>query len=183
MNGKQKKGHRKEAKARAGKNGPGAEQGVISFVEGDEICIDFATECANCGTLIEFFTDRCPICGKKFEVAHTGLVSLFSDMNFDTDRAAEIDCPVCGEKIRPSRGKCPECREPIGFASPDDPGVKVDPIVHDDNVVFVHLDVESGEVNCLQRVENSSGLERLLVHLETIGQGEFDRGRRGVSRM
>jgi hypothetical protein len=157
--------------------------GVISFAEGDEICIDFSMECANCGTMIEFLTDRCPICGKKFDVSNTGLVSLFSDMDFDTDRASEIDCPVCGEKIRPVRGKCPECSEPISFTGSHDPGIKVDPIVHDDNVVFVHLDVESGEVNCLQRAENGSGLEHLSVHVETVGQGEFERSRRGVSRM
>jgi len=159
------------------------QQGVLSFAEGCEICIDFATECSNCGTLIEFFTERCPICGKKLDVAETGLASMFSDMDFETDHSAEIACPVCGEVVRPSRGKCPECKEPIGFTSSRDPGSKVDPIVHDDNVVFIHLDVESGEVNCLQRVENASGFEHLSVHVETIGQGEFDRARKGVTRM
>jgi len=164
------------------RNGTDEGHGVYSFAEGDEICIDFAIECENCGTLIEYLTERCPICGRKFDVADTGLASLFSDMDFDTDSETEIDCPVCGEKVKPSRGRCPACKESIGFKR-DDPGIKVDPIVHDDNVVFVHLDVESGEVNCLQRVENSSGLEHLSVHVETIGQGEFERGRRGVSRM
>ena len=183
MERRQNKRSSKAAKARVKEDGVATEQGVISFTEGDEICIDFAMECENCGTFIEFLTDRCPICGRKFDVAETGLVSLFSDMDFETDRAAEIDCPVCGVRVRPSRGKCPECKEPIGFTGRDDPGVKVDPIVHDDNVVFVHFDVESGEVNCLQRVENSSGLEHLSVHVETLGQGGFDRRRKGVSRM
>ncbi len=159
------------------------DQGVISFAEGDEIFIDFAVECTNCGTMIEYLTDRCPMCGKRFNVADTGLVSLFCDMDFDTDRAAEIDCPVCGVRIRPVRNKCPDCGEPIGFTGSHDPGIKVDPIVHDENVVFVHLDVESGEVNCLQRVENGSGFEHLSVHVETIGQGEFEHAHRGVSRM
>jgi len=183
MRRRQKKHSSKASKPQEANRETNADQGVISFVERDDVCADFTTECENCGTLIEFFTDRCPVCGKKFEIADTGLVSLFSDMSFETDRPTELDCPVCGQRIRLAKGKCPKCKEPIAFAGRDDPGVKVDPIVHDDNIVFVHLDVESGEVNCLQRVENSSGLEHLSVHVETIGQGEFDRARRGVSRM
>lgn len=159
------------------------DHGVISFAEGDGTFIHFAIECENCGTMIEYLTDRCPICGRKFEVADTGIAGFFSDMEFDTDRTADVHCPVCGERITPSRGRCPTCKEPIGFTRGDGTGVKVDPIVRDDNIVFVHLDVESGEVNCLQRVENGSGLEHISVHLETIGQGEFERGRKSVSRM
>ena len=174
---------REEVDSRKDEHRGSPNRGVLAFVEGSEICADIATECPNCGTLCEFLVDRCPICGKRFDIASTGLVSMFSDMDFDTDHAAEIACPVCGETVKPKRGKCPECNEPISFTSPHDPGVKVDPIVHDDNVVFVHLDVESGEVNCLQRAENASGFEHLSVHVETVGQGEFDRDRKGVWRM
>jgi len=173
----------KDAISQTNEHVASANRGVLSFAEGDEICTDFAAECSNCGTLCEFLSERCPVCGKKFDVAGTGLVSIFSGMDFDTDHSAEIACPVCGETVRPKRGRCPECKEAIGFTSSHDPGVKVDPIVHDDNVVFVHLDVESGEVNCLQRSENASGFEHLSVHIETVGQGEFDRERKGVSRM
>jgi len=182
MAGRNKKNPRKESKTEVSDSDEN-DQGVISFAEGDEMCIDFAVECENCGTMIEYLTERCPICGRRFDIADTGIASLYSDMEFDSDHAAEIDCPVCGEKVKPSRGKCPACKESIGFTKADDPGAKVDPIVRDENVVFVHLDVESGEVNCLQRVENSSGFERLSVRLETIGQGEFERGRKSVSRV
>ena len=160
-----------------------SEEPNIGFAESDEMCLDFMTECANCGTIIEFYTDRCPICGKRFDVSDTGLVSLFSDMKFETDRPGEVNCPVCGDMVKPSRGKCPACKELIAFSGPKDPGIKVDPIIHDDNVVFIHLDVEAGEVNCLQRSEEGFGLERVSVHLENIGQGEFERGRKGVAHM
>ena len=164
-------------------NAPENDHSDIGFAEGDEIFIDFAIECENCGTLIEYLTERCPICGRKFDLADTGLASLFSDMEFDSEDAAEIDCPVCGERVRPFRGKCPACKEAIGFNRNDSAGAKVDPIVRDENIVFVHLDVEAGEVNCLQRVENSPGLEHLSVRLETVGQGQFERNRKCVSRM
>lgn len=170
-------------KARSEKKRFDDETGCVNIVEGSDVVIDFAIECENCGTLIEYLTERCPICGRKFDVANTGIASLFSDMEFDDEDSSEIDCPVCGEKVKPFRGKCPACKETIGFVKNDDSGSKVDPIVHDDNVVFVHLDVEAGEVNCLQRVGTSPGVEHLSVRLETIGQGRFDHERKGVCRM
>jgi hypothetical protein len=39
-------------------------------------------------------------------------------------------------------------------------------VVHGENVVFIHLDVESGELDCLLRTPHRLGLEHLTVKLE-----------------
>ncbi len=159
-----------------------AEAGLISYLETDDRDPDFMLECSHCGTAIQFNTDRCPICGTKLESGDTGIVGLFTDMDFDWDDAGEVDCPSCGEHVKLAKGKCPACNETVcverGKASD-----KVDPIIHNDNVVFLHLDVESGELNFLQRLARKLGFEQLTVQLEGIGKGGFDQNWQSLTRI
>lgn len=150
------------------------ESGVISYLEKDDRDPEFVMECSYCGTIVEFDTDRCPICGKKFDTSDTGLVSLFTDMEIDPECTGEIDCPFCGERVVPMDGVCPACGEEVHPSNPKDPSMKVSPVIHADNVVFMHLDVGSGEVNYLQRLANRQGYEQLSVQLEGIGRGGFE---------
>jgi RNA polymerase subunit RPABC4/transcription elongation factor Spt4 len=151
-----------------------AESGTINCLKTDLKAPDFEFECSHCGTLIGFDTDTCPICGTKFELADTGIVSLFADMEFDKDCTGEIACPLCGEKGVPDQGKCPACKEIIHGDDPKDPDIKVAPVIHNQNVVFMHLDVESGEVNYLQRLARTLGFEQLTVKLDGIGSGRLE---------
>jgi len=150
------------------------ESGIMSYLENDERDPEFVMECSYCGTVVEFDTDRCPICGKMFDSSDTGLVSLFADMEIDPDCTGEIDCPFCGERVVPTDGMCPACREEVHSGGPTDPSMKVAPVIRNNNVVFVHLDVGTGEVNYLQRLAHRQGYEQLTVQLEGIGRGGFE---------
>jgi rubrerythrin len=161
------------------------ESGIMNILEDDNREPDFVTECDGCGTLVEFSTDRCPICGKIFEAADSGLVAVFKGMEFDKDCSGEMDCPLCGEVITPRDGKCTACGELVHADNPKDPSSKVEPLIHNDNVVFMHLDVESGEVNYLQRLMHKFGFEQVTVQLEGIGRAGFEHEGewKGLSRM
>lgn len=159
-----------------------ADTGTISYLESDDSDPDYMLECSHCGTAIQFNTDRCPICGTKLDVVDTGIVGLFTDMEFGReDPEEEMDCPLCGEHVTLVQGSCPACHEKVeGSGSVE----KVKPVVRGDNVVFMHLDVESGELNYLQRLAKKLGFEQMTVHLDGIGRGSgFEKDWKSLSRI
>lgn len=160
-----------------------AETGVMHFLEEDSGDPDFVFECTHCGTLVELNTDRCPICGTQLELGDTGLVGMFTDMEFDPSTLEDSDCPFCGEHVNLDAGKCPACSSE--FSPPDgrDPACKVRPILRVENVVFMHLDIETGEVNFLQRNVAKHGYEQASVQLDGIGNGGFEPDWSSLSRI
>jgi len=160
-----------------------AETGTISYLESDDSEPDFMLECSHCGTAVQFDTDNCPICGTKLDVVDTGIVSLFSGMKFEDENSKEMDCPLCGEHVTLMNGKCPECNEVVRAWDSVEVVEKIDPVIHSDNVVFLHLDVESGELNYLQRLAKKLGFEQLTVHLDGIGRNSFDQDWKSLSRI
>ena len=159
-----------------------ADTGTISYLEKDDSDPDFMLECSHCGTAVLFDTDNCPICGTKLDVTDTGIVSLFADMEFgENDLEEELDCPFCGDHVSLVQGACPACHEKVEGA---DSAGKIEPVVHGDNVVFMHLDVETGELNYLQRLAKRLGFEQMTVHLDGIGQsGGFEKDWKSLSRI
>ena len=159
-----------------------ADTGTISYLENDDSDPDFMLECSHCGTAVQFNIDKCPICGTKLDVTDTGIVSLFADMDFgENDLEEELDCPFCGDHVFLVQGTCPACHEKIQGA---DSAGKIEPVVHGDNVVFMHLDVETGELNYLQRLAKRLGFEQMTVHLDGIGRsGGFDKDWKSLSRV
>jgi len=159
------------------------ETGTVSYLEDDDRAPDFMLECSHCGTEIEFDTDRCPICGTALESSDVGLVSLFTDMKFDEVKEDEMDCPLCGEHVTLTKGKCPACSEIVQGWDPMDPSAKVDPVIHNDNVVFMHLDVETGELNYLQRMAKKLGFEQLTMQLDCMNKPGFEQDWKSLSRI
>jgi hypothetical protein len=136
---------------------------------------ELEVECPGCGTLVSFDAGKCPLCGTEVESKDVGLVSLFSGMEFDKVRPSEVGCPLCGEKAPLDNGKCPCCGAIVCEEDAKDSIGKVEPVVHNENVVFIHLDVESGEVNFLQKMARRLGFEQLTLKLNDIGARGFDR--------
>jgi rubrerythrin len=161
-----------------------AESGMIHYLEkeGGEKT-ELAFECGHCGTVVELNTSKCPICGAMLDEGDTGLVGLFSDMEFDTSPIPEADCPFCGEHVTLSNGMCPKCNELIYSQDPKDPAKKITPIVKGEHVVFLHLDVETGELNYIQKLHRKIGLEHMSMQLDGIGRSTFDQEWKGVSRV
>lgn len=160
-----------------------AETGTISYLEADDRDPDFMLECSHCGTAVQFDTDKCPICGTKLDVVDSGIVGLFSDMKFEDENSKDIDCPHCGEHVTLMNGKCPDCGEAVRGWDPAEVVEKLDPVIHTDNVVFLHLDVESGELNYLQRLARKLGFEQMTVHLDGISRNGFDQDWKSLSRI
>jgi hypothetical protein len=99
----------------------------------------------------------------------------------ENDLEEELDCPHCGEHVSLAQGACPACHEKVEGA---DSAGKIEPVVHGDNVVFMHLDVETGELNYLQRLAKRLGFEQMTVHLDGIGQsGGFEKDWKSLSRI
>jgi len=159
-----------------------ADTGTISYLENDTSDPDFMLECSHCGTAVQFTIDRCPICGTKLDVKDTGIVGLFADMEFgENDLEEELDCQLCGEHVSLVQGACPACHEKVEGA---DSAGKINPVVHGDNVVFMHLDVQTGELNYLQRLAKRLGFEQMTVHLDGIGKGGgFEKDWKSLSRI
>jgi len=158
-----------------------AESGTINLLGDDERNPALMKECGNCGTSIQFDADSCPICGRKLDVVDSGIVGLLTDAKFEDDNSEDMDCPLCGEHVVLIDGRCPTCGETIRGSDPTEALEMIDPVIHNDNVVFLHLDVESGELNCLQKLANRLGFEKLTVHLEGVGAVGFDRDGRTPS--
>lgn len=126
--------------------------------------------CGHCLTEVMFTTNACPICGTPLDSHDNGLVRLFSGMEFEDDCTGEVICPFCGETVILQDGMCPSCLELVHACSEADHSQRVDPVVHGENVVYVHLDVEHGELDCIQRTPHRLGLEHLTVKLEDGGE-------------
>lgn len=150
------------------------ESGMMSFIDRSRCDWNAELECPRCGTVIEFDTDTCPICGTELECARRDLMRMLSDMEIDSGYNGEINCPLCGERTMPRDGKCQECGEKLHCDNPKDVSSKVQPLIREDDVVFVHLDVTAGEVNYLQRLERGQGYGQVSLSLERIGAGGSD---------
>jgi hypothetical protein len=141
----------------------------------------FECECSHCGTIIEFDSDRCPVCGAQLDDGDTSIVHLFEGMDFDGDSLIEADCPYCSDHVSLMSGKCTSCGKEVLTEDPGDPDKKVTPVVRGDNVVFPHPDVETGELNYLQKM-HKMGMQSVTLHIEGSGREECGDDSHGLSR-
>ena len=160
-----------------------AVDGVINYLEHTEGQSDFLLECSNCGTLIQLDIDRCPLCGNPLEVSDVGLLSLIQDSDFDEECLSELECPHCGEHVTLGDGRCPACNSIIVDLTPENPGRKVIPLIDSENVVFIHIDLETGNLNYLQKYINSVTIEHTSIKLDGIGNDGLNESLQGLSRI
>lgn len=126
---------------------------------------DEGRECFKCGTTLEFDVARCPMCGARFDAGDWGLVSLLGGQCFDWQRSEEFDCPQCGERVKSSDEVCPGCGASLDSLHREEGAAELSPVVKGENVVFLHLDVESGEVEYLRKSVKNRGFEHMAVYL------------------
>jgi predicted amidophosphoribosyltransferase len=160
-----------------------AVDGTVSYLQNDHELPNVSVVCSGCDTEIEFEADRCPICGTKLDKDEGGLVGLFAGMEFDSDGSMEMDCPLCGEHVVLANGTCPACNEAVRPANVGSPAERIDPVIHMGNVVFLHLDVSTGQVNFLQKLARNQGFEQMTVQLEGIERSGFDKDLKSQSRV
>jgi rubrerythrin len=160
-----------------------AVDGVISYFEHQEGESDFELECGSCGTLIQLDIDRCPICGAVLDTTDIGVLSLIRDSDFDGESFSELECPLCGDHVILCDGRCPACESVIVDPALETPGKKIIPLIETENVVFVHIDLETGDLNFLQRHLNRMAIEHMSIQLDGIGNDGFDEDWQGLSRI
>ncbi len=91
------------------------------------------------------------------ECCHCG-----TEIEFETDR-----CPICGTLlVSPDKGIVEFLEEDSGPV--DERGSKMDPIIHSREVVFLHLDVSTGVVDYLKRLENGRGFGQATAQVPII---------------
>lgn len=156
--------------------------GVINYLEHTEGESDFALECGNCGTLIQLDIGRCPLCDKPLEFSDAGLLSLIRGSDFDEQCVSELECPQCGERVTLGDGCCPACDSIIVDLVPGSHGKKVIPLINTENVVFIHMDLETGDLNYIQRHLNNVAIEHMSIQSDGIGSDGFNKDWQSVSR-
>jgi RNA polymerase subunit RPABC4/transcription elongation factor Spt4 len=160
-----------------------AVDGVINYLDHTEGVSDFVLECSNCGTLIQLDIDRCPLCGNPLKISDVGLLSLIQGSDFNEECLSELECPHCGEHVTLGDGCCPACGSIIVDLKQETSGRKVIPLIDSENVVFIHIDLETGDLNYLQRHINSVAIEHTSIRLDGIGNDGFNENWQGLSRI
>ena len=157
--------------------------GIMSYLEPDSGESDFVLECSQCGTLVALDITHCPMCGAELGVSDIGILSLLKDTEFDTEAISELECPLCGEHVVLQEGTCPQCQAVIVDSVATVEQNKMIPLINTENVVFVHVDLETGDLNYIQRHLRRLALEHTSIQLEGIGNGGFDHDWEGLSRI
>ena len=159
-----------------------AEIGLMKLLEDERTDPGFVSECPHCGTVVEVETHRCPMCGTSLDTDDPGLVGVFKDMDFDPGPFEDADCPYCGEHVSLDSGSCPACGEALDLSDESDPALKVLPVLCADNVVFLHLDIETGEIDILQRNAARRRYDQASIFLDLAENGGHGRRDPGLSR-
>jgi rubrerythrin len=147
--------------------------GSVNYLRKEEDGPDFGLECGSCGAIIQFGADRCPACGAYLE--DEGLLSMLHGLKFDLENDSQMACPSCGERVTLASGQCPKCHEIIRIRDPRSPEAGILPLVNAKNVIFVHLDVRTGEFTFVQKfVKRKTDVPE--IHLDSLGSETFGDG-------
>lgn len=146
-----------------------AQTGKVVYIDDEKNTLDAVCECHKCGTVMQFEADRCPVCGTRFDEGDAGIVALLGKEGLDWCTTPEMDCPQCGEHVKLVKGTCPECEASIITSDRSGGDERLDRLVSAENVVFVHLDVESGEIEYLQRLGGNRGFGHKAVQIQDSG--------------
>ncbi|UCE91462.1 MAG: hypothetical protein JSV90_08695 [Methanobacteriota archaeon] len=158
-------------------------EGVMNFLEEDSAEAEFVLECPRCNAVVQLDVDKCPICNTMLESSDIGILSLLRGMDFDCSDMSELSCPHCGEHVSLVDGTCPGCSSQIVDPEGSGDEKKLVPIVGSDNIVFVHIDLERGDLNYVQKHAAPVAFDHASIQLEQIGSDGFDQKWKGLSRI
>jgi rubrerythrin len=158
-------------------------RGEVTCLENDEGESDFGLECQGCGTVTQLGVDRCPICGCDFEEEDAGLLHLLEGLKFDLDDDKELDCPSCGEHVVAKDARCPSCGEPICFRFARSKEAAVLPVLKERDILFVHLDVMSGDLHFAKKVRFKRTSTVQSVHLDSMTKSAFEHDWQSIARI
>ena len=157
--------------------------GIMNFLEDDSADAEFVLECPHCSAVVQFDLDRCPICNTEIESNDVGILSLLRGTDFDTSDMSELECPHCGEHVSLEDGVCPECSSQILDPEGSGDDKKLIPVIGNDNVVFIHMDLEKGDLNFIQKHLGKITPDHVSIQLDKISSSDFDHEWKGLSRI
>ena len=157
--------------------------GIVTCLQSDGRETDWGLECHNCGAVVQFMTDRCPLCGHSFDESDTGLVGLLTGLKFDLDGDKELDCPSCGHHVVAEEGLCPICKEMIAWRNDRAADAVVLPLLDEKDVIFVHLDVWNDEIWFASKVKFRRKKKDDSIHLDVITKSDFEHEWKGLTRI
>jgi endogenous inhibitor of DNA gyrase (YacG/DUF329 family) len=128
------------------------DHGIVAYVEPRDGSKDAVFECLNCKTVLEFEAERCPFCNESLKKIEEGIVEIVNGVivgeDLDMEMSRDVFCPICGDLLALDGGQCIVCETKL--VSPSGEGLShLCPVVPSDNLVFLHLDVENGDLNYL----------------------------------
>ena len=110
-------------------------------------------------------------------------MSLIRGSDLDEECISELACPQCGDHVTLGDGCCPACDSTIVDLVTGGPDRKVIPLINTENVVFIHIDLETGDLNYLQKYPNKMAVEHMSIQLDGIGNDGFNEGWQSLSRI
>ncbi|MDH4123220.1 MAG: hypothetical protein OEV21_03950 [Thermoplasmata archaeon] len=124
---------------------------------------NYLFECQNCTLTLDIPFDNCPLCGGEMTRVIQVQKTIKSDV--DADKAAKARkprtvCPVCGSYSRTGKGCCVSCGTIFKQSSKDN---KVQPIMPTKRLVFMHLDVESGKIEYIEKNSNRNKFGEFIL--------------------
>jgi len=130
------------------------------------------SECQNCATMIEVPVRSCPLCGGNTKKIVGGLGAVLSGAlawgSMNGESRTKVFCQSCGEIVAARNGKCELCG---GNLIPQSESLS-NPILRPmsaESVVFVHLNVESGEMSYLSEGERAASSDAVKDAPEGAG--------------
>jgi len=135
------------------------EGGIVAYVEPMHGSKDAVFECLNCKTILEFEAERCPFCNEPLKKIEEGMVEIVDGVivgeDLDMEISRDVFCPMCGDLLALEGGHCIVCGAKL--VSPSDENLSsLYPVVPSHNLIFLHLDVENGDLNYLSNSEEPS---------------------------
>lgn len=120
------------------------------------------SECLNCGTLLEIPVKSCPLCGGALDQLTGGLTKLMSGAiagsRITTDLSGRVFCQSCGDMAYNKGGNCSNCTARLSPQSVE-LSIPLSSIFPSENIVFAHLNIESGTMECLSQDGQSESIE------------------------
>jgi RNA polymerase subunit RPABC4/transcription elongation factor Spt4 len=135
------------------------ENGIVAYVEPRHGSKDVVFECLNCKTVLEFEAKRCPFCNEPLKKIEEGIIEIVNGVivgeDLDMEISRDIFCPICGDLLALENGHCIVCETKL-VSQPDENLALLCPIVPSNNLIFLHLNVENGDLNYLSNSEEPS---------------------------
>jgi RNA polymerase subunit RPABC4/transcription elongation factor Spt4 len=135
------------------------DNGIVAYVEPRHGSKDAVFECLNCKTILEFEAKKCPFCNEPLKKIEDGIVEIVNGVivgeDLDMEISRDVFCPICGDLLALEDGHCIVCETKL--VSPSDESLaSLCPVVPSDNLIFLHLNVENGDLNYLSNREEPS---------------------------